>query len=522
MSETVEAGRGAVSSPHWLASEEGARILAAGGSAMDAAIATNAMLGVVYPHMCGVGGDMFMLYYEASSGEVHCLNATGPAPRAATREEFLRRGLTAVPARGPLSVSVPGTVAGWDVASRRFGRLGLEALLSGAADVAEAGYRVSPGLARWIKSSAPEIAEGSPLQRMLSLGGEWLGEGDTVTQPELAATLRAISTQGRDGFYRGAVGEAIASAMKRSGGLITAADLAEFEPEWVEPITHVIDGYQLFVPPPNSQAVTALLMLQYFREAGGSAADERDARYYERLVEAKRRAFAFRDSHVGDPRFHPQTVEDALAVLRTGAAQSAPAPAMAGYPPSGDTVGFVTRDGSGNMCAAIQSLYYGFGSMFMPEGTGVILHNRGHYFSLVPGRVNSLEPGKRTMHTLMCAIGLVDGHARFAVSSMGADGQAQFVFQVFQELFAGATAQAATSAPRVLHGRFTLDDDPDVLRVEPLADPTIVRDLVDRGLTVRELPEPSETMGHAQAIAVRGDRVEAGFDPRSDGSAVLV
>jgi len=521
--ETNAQGRGAVSSPHWMASQAGLQALERGGTAMDAAIATNAMLGVVYPHMCGIGGDMFMLYFEAETGQVHCINATGPAPRRATREELIDRGHQTIPARGPLSVSVPGTVAGWDVASRRFGRLGLAAVLGGAADVAEGGFTVTPGLARWIEATAPEIELGSPLHALLAPQGRWVTEGDTIVHPELAATLRTIGEEGSAGFYRGRVAQAISDAMERHGGLLGTEDLAEYEPEWVEPVSAEVDGYQMFVPPPNSQGVTALLMLQYFRQAGGAASDPRDATYYQRLVEAKRRAFEFRDSYVGDPRFFPDVDANVAEVLRSGSPATAPATAMSGYPPSGDTVGFVTYDRWGNACSSIQSLYYGFGSTFLPEGTGVILHNRGHYFSLEPGRVNSLEPGKRTTHTLMCALGLSEGRARFVVSSMGADGQAQFVFQILQDLLAGASPQAATSSPRVLHGRFTLEDEPDILRIEPMRDPAVAPTLRESGLLVTELSTLEEVMGHAQAIAISPDGVvEAGFDPRSDGSAVVM
>lgn len=507
----------AVSSPHPLATEAGRASLAAGGTAMDAAVATNAMLSVAYPHMCGVGGDMFMLYFEASTGSVHCLNATGPAPELATPEFYRNQGLESVPTRGPGSVTVPGTVAGWSAALDRFGTRGLAAALEHPSQLAESGVAVSAGVARWIETSAPEIAEGTPLHSILKPRGVWLREGDTLRNPDLSRTLRSIAADEGTSFYRGDLAAAMGASIAAGGGPLRAEDLNAYAPEWVEPLSSWIDGHELFVPPPNSQGVTALLMLEKFRRLAGEAADPRDTEYFQKFISAKRESFDFRDRYLGDPLFHPDTLAFVDAAL-AGEAPRTPALAMTDYPPQGDTVGLVTRDEQGNACAVIQSIYYGFGSLFMPADTGVLLHNRGHYFTLEPGRINSLEPGKRTMHTLMCLMALRDGVPRFILSSMGADGQPQFIFQVLQNLLRGDTPQAAISAPRMLDGRFSLEDDPDTVRIEPMSAEVTAR-LRSAGHTVETLGEISEIMGHAQAIAVADDgSVEAGFDPRSDGS----
>lgn len=514
-----ELNRAAVSSPHSLATEAGKASLASGGTAMDAAVATNAMLSVVYPHMCGIGGDMFMLYFEASTNTVHCLNATGPAPALATPEFYRAKGLDSIPARGPESATVPGTVAGWAEALNRFGVKGVAAALEGPAHVAESGVTVSAGVARWIKKTAPEIPEDSPLRGLLTRGNTWLEEGDILRNADLARTLRSIAADEGESFYRGYLAAEIGASVEAYGGPLRSEDLSAYSPEWVQPVSCSIDGHELFVPPPNSQGVTALLMLQHFRALAGEASDDRNAEYFDKLISSKREAFSFRDRYLGDPEFHSETlanVESAIA----GESPLQPALAMSDYPPQGDTVGLVTRDRWGNACAVIQSIYYGFGSLFMPANTGMLLHNRGHYFSLEPGRINSLEPGKRTMHTLMCLLALKNGTPRFVLSSMGADGQPQFIFQVLENLLRGDSPQAAISAPRVLAGRFSLDDDPDTVRIEPM-DADVATQLREAGHTVESLHELSETMGHAQAISVDADgSVEAGFDPRSDGSAV--
>ncbi|QYN37475.1 gamma-glutamyltransferase family protein [Pseudonocardia sp. DSM 110487] len=506
MSATTAA---AVASPHHSATETGAAVLADGGTALDAAIATNAMLSVVYPHMCGLGGDLFLLYFEAATGSVHCLNASGPAPGLATRAAFADLGLDHIPQRGPLPVTVPGTVAGWQAAHQRFGRLPWRRLLEPAASAARDGTPVSPGLAKWIAAEAEGIGHSPGLRPLLGAA--------VLRQPELAATFDRIITRGADDFYRGETARRIDDSMRRHDGLLRFDDLDSYTPEWVAPTQATYAGLEVYVPPPNSQGVTSLLMLKALQALGAEGDVPGTAEHITNLVAAKRTAFALRDRHVTDPAYVTISTEDLLDALP---APEAPATT---HPVGGDTVAFVSIDRDGNACSAIQSVYYGFGSMFVPEGTGIIMQNRGHYFSLSPDHVNTLEPGKRTMHTLMASMALRDGRPRFVVSSMGADGQPQFNVQVLQQLLAGGTPQEAVSRPRVLHGRFVIEDDPDVLHVEPLPDADVVGALQRAGHDVRVTAGPDDRMGHAHAIAVAEDgSVLAGADPRSDGSAIVV
>ncbi len=509
--------RGAVASSHHAATAVGREVLASGGNALDAAIAVGAMLAVVYPHMCGVGGDAFLLYYEARSGKVHCLNGTGPAPGLATRDAFAERGVEAVPVRGPLSVTVPGVVAAWDVALKRLGTRSLGDLLGPAIDAAQTGVEVGARLATWIREAGQQLDSDPTLsRRFLDVTGQPLLAGDRLRQPELATTLRRIAYAGARDFYRGEIAEELDRAMRDAGGLLRKADLRAYAPRWVAPIRTRHDGVDVLTTPPNSQGITALLMLKHLaahRAESGSGAD-----YVRALIAAKRAAFAIRDRYVTDPEHMPVS---AAQLLRGGFRQ--PAQAVAAPPLGGDTAYFCTTDSDGNVCSAIESIFYPFGSAFVAGDTGVLLHNRGHYFSLTPDQANRLEPGKRTLHTLMVCLALDRGRPRFAFGTMGADGQPQINVQVLHQLSGGADPQAAVSAPRVLHGRFLVEDDPSVLHVEADFDPETLGSLHATLPMIKVVPARDERLGHAHALTIHLDgTISSGSDPRSDGSAEVI
>ena len=507
---------GAVATPHRAATAAGRDVLQAGGNALDAAIAANAMLAVAYPHMCGLGGDLFLLYFEAASGTVHCLNATGPAPAAATPAAVAERGLDAVPARGPLSVTVPGAVAGWDAALARFGTRPLGDLLAPAAAMARDGVEVTDRLAGWIADTQADLEVDATLRRQfLDAGGASLGAGAALRQPALATSLDRIARAGGRDLYDGELGVAIAGAVQAAGGLLSAGDLRGYQPEWTVPIRRLHAGLDVVTTPPNSQGIAALLMLQRMGEPGGDRPGS--AAYVERFVAAKRHAFGLRDGHVTDPAHMVLSTDDLLAGAGTAAAEPVTPPV------GGDTVFLCTSDAEGNACSLIQSLYYAFGSCLVAGDTGVLLHNRAHYFSLDGQAANVLAPGKRTLHTLMACMALEDGRPRFVFGTMGADGQPQANVQVLHRLASGAGAEEAVAAPRVLHGRFVLEDDPETLHVEADFAPAALADLRERVPGVQVVPARSERMGHAQAIALGARGVlSAGADPRSDGSAELV
>ena len=502
---------GAVASPHFAASAVGHDVLEAGGTAMDAAVATNAMLGVVYPHMCGVGGDAFLLYHEAATGTVHCLNGSGPSPALATQATYRRRGLDGVPARGPLAVTVPGVVRAWETALDRFGSLTLAELLDPAIVAAANGVDVTARLAGWIAAHREDVrGDRSLAASLLDEAGEPLPAGATMRFPELASTLDRLARAGASDFYTGALGAEIAAAVEAGGGLLRQSDLAGYRAEWVEPLRIEHGGVEVLTTPPNSQGIVTLLML------GDLAADERAtgtaAERVRALVSAKRAAFAVRDAFVADPECMPFSGE---ALLRRGTGDTVPAVAP---PISGDTVYVGTVDRHGNACSLIQSIYYAFGAAFVAGDTGVLLHNRAHYFSLGDDGVNCLRPGMRPLHTLMACMAREGGRLRHVFGTMGADGQPQTNVQVLQHLLDGAHPDAAVSAPRVLHGRFVLEDDPDVLHVESTYDPYALATLEETEPLLHVVPAGDERFGHAHAITIGDDgRLSVGVDPRSDG-----
>lgn len=512
----------AIASPHRLASQVGADVLRAGGNALDAAIATNAMLGVVYPHMCGIGGDLFLLYYSAAEGRVHCLNGSGPAPRSATRQAYRDRGLAAVPVRGPLAVTVPGTVGAWDAALTRFGRRSLADLLAPAADAAEAGVVVTEKLAGWIDRSRNDLANDRAAgMQFVDAGGRAPRPGTTLRQPALARTLRQLVHGGARELYEGEIAAEIDTAFRQADGFLRSSDLAAYRPQWVDPISTTHRGLEVVTTPPNSQGVTALMMLNALTVLGSSERRPGSPAHIAALVRAKRAAFADRDRHIADPAFVEAPIEKLLTLehARASLTSRPPRPATSN---AGDTVYVCATDAEGNACSLIQSIYYGFGSCFVPGDTGILLHNRGHYFVLDDEHPNRLEPGKRPLHTLMACLAFERGRLRWVFGTMGADGQPQINVQVLERLLAGMSPQEAVAAPRVLHGRFTAEDDPDVLSVERGVGDATIEQLTGWGYDPQVLPDLDERLGHAHAIELHLDgSVTAGSDPRSDGAALV-
>lgn len=514
--------QGAVACPHETASRVGADVLTAGGNALDAAVAMNAMLGVVYPHMCGFGGDTFILYYSATEGQVHCLNGSGPAPALATRAAFGQRGLDAIPARGPLPVTVPGTVAAWEEALGRFGSRSLAELLAPAAAAAENGIEVTAKLAAWIDAYSAELVADAVLGRWFLPDGRPLPAGATLRQPELGRSLRRLIEQGGRDMYDGEIAEQIDAAFRSADAFLRREDLAQYSPEWVDPVSVSYRGLRVFTTSPNSQGVTALLMLNALHVLGASEHRPGSPEHIEALVRAKRVAFADRDRYITDPRFLEAPIEWLLDLDHAREALVAPTPAH-GPSGGGDTVYLCASDAAGNAASVIQSIFYTFGSAFVPGDTGILMQNRGHYFSLDEDHPNRLEPGKRTLHTLMACMAFEGDDLRLVFGTMGADGQAQTNVQVLERYLDGDSPQAAVGAPRILHGRFLPDDDPTRLNVEERLGAEVIDELAVRGHDPNVFPGYDERLGHAHAIELAADgTTRAGSDPRSDGAAIVV
>lgn len=515
--------------PHYLAAEAGVQMLVAGGNAVDAAIAANAVLGVVWPHMCGVGGDLFMLIHEPATGRVHGLNASGRAPAAMTRRAFAERGLDSIPFRGPLPITVPGAVAGWAEALSRFGRLGLERVLQPAIHYAEAGFPVSERLARAIDELSFDLRADVAAAPIYLPRGRAPAPGDRLVQHHLAGTLRRIAAEGPDVFYRGPIGEAIADAVQRRGGLLAAEDLAAHRVDWVDPIRTTYRGWEVLEMPPNTQGAVVLQMLNLLEQFHLAELGHNSAEAIHLQVEAKRLAFADRAAYLTDPDHMPVPVERLIdkryAAQRRGLIdrEHAMPPPPPGPRPTGDTVYLCAADRDGWAVSLIQSLYLAFGSTVVADGTGIVLQNRGAFFSLDPHHVNRLEPGKRTLHTLIPAMALRHGQPELIFGTRGADGQPQFQVQIFCNVVDfGMDPQAAVSAARWIHGGWTRAESFAGLLVEDRI-PGSVRSRLERlGHQIRITGSYDDGMGTTQMIQIdraRGALV-GGADPRGDSAAI--
>jgi gamma-glutamyltranspeptidase/glutathione hydrolase len=520
---TTLAFDGIVAAPHYLASAAGLAALRDGGTALDAAIAANAVLTVVYPDQTSIGGDCFLLYHEAATATLHAYNGSGRTPAAGSLGALRAAGYTAMPARGIHAVTVPGTIDAWAQASERFGRLGLDRLLRPAIDYARHGFPVSPGLGNGI-ANARSLLEREPEAGALYLpGGAAPRAGDRLRLPQLAESLALIARDGRDAFYRGQIAERIAATATRLGGTLTTNDLAAHRGEWVEPLTTTYRGVTVAEFPPNSQGLTALLELNLVANVALPTAWG-SAEHLHPLLEAKRLAFAVRDAELADP---------AHAAIDTARLLS---PAFAaelwrGYDPDraaggrasaeGDTVYLCAIDRDGNAASLIQSIYQGFGSGIVADGTGIVLQNRGAYFRFDPAHPNAYGPGKRTLHTLMPAMLYRDGRLWGPLGTQGGDVQAQVHLQLVTDLVDyGMEPQAAIEAPRWVAGG--AGEDGPTVALESRFPAATVDGLRQRGYRVVLTGPVDPSFGHAQMILRDPETglLRGAADPRADGAAL--
>jgi gamma-glutamyltranspeptidase/glutathione hydrolase len=535
-----------VACAHYLATQAGVQILSRGGNAVDAALAANAVMTVVYPTTCSAGGDLFLLIWDANTRQLFALNGSGRAPQGMTPEYFAARGMTRVPERGPLSINVPGAVDGWFTALERFGSLPAEQIFASAIALAEEGMPVTAKLSKWLERTAPLLSQWENSAATYLPENRPPRPGERLRQPNLARTYRLLAREGRDAFYRGPIGRAIAEYVQQCGGVLSVQDLAGHHSDWVAPLSTNYRGYEIYEFPPNSQGLVALEMLNILEGYNLQAAGYQSAEYLHLLLEAKKLAFADRDRYLSDPTFVDIPVERLLSKAYAGELRARidpqrARPVSAGAPePEGDTMYLCTADAQGNVVSLIQSLYMGIGSGLVGGDSGVALHNRGSYFSLDPRHVNYLQPGKRTMHTLMPGMVLRDGRPHMAIGTMGGDAQPQIHVQVLSAMLDfGLNPQQAIAAPRWHSGRALLDeqglflpgqqgvDDPgeaivEKVELEDRFPPQVAEQLGGRGHHIQLLGPWEDAMGHAQAIAVDPEsQVFAGAaDPRCDGLAL--
>ena len=514
--------------PHYLASETGLEMLRREGSAVDAAIATNAVLGVVYPHMTGLGGDAFWLIYDAHAKQVLGLNGSGRAGQQVTREAYEDKGLTAIPHRGPLAANtVPGAVDSWWQTHQRFGRLPWKDLLQPAIDLAEQGFPISHSQRHWTKENADPLMEYSGGNNPFLPNGEPPKAKEIFKNLTLAATLRDLAAGGMDEFYRGRIAQGIVTYLQEQGGLLTDQDFARHTSTWIEPISTTYRGYRVYEMPPNCQGFTVLQMLNLLeafdlRQIGRNTAD-----YYHLLVEATKLSFADRDRWLSDPEFVEIPIDELIskaycdrrrARINMSLAQTYQAGIV-----RGDTTYSAFVDAEGNAVSLIQSLYFDFGSAVVPPMLGFPLQNRGSFFSLDPGHINTLEPGKRTFHTLMPGLVLNQDDSPYLVfGTMGGEGQPQTQMAILTGVVDfGLDPQTAIDLPRWLWGR-NWGEDTTVLTLEGRIPAYICDELRQRGHEVQSAPDWTEKMGHAHMIQIdsKSGRLRGGSDPRSDGAAL--
>jgi len=515
--------RGMVASCHPLASLAGAEVLRSGGTVVDAAVATNGVLAVTQPCFCGVGGDLFCLYYEAVTRRVHYLAGAGRAGSRAGLAELGRRGLARVPFYGPGSVSVPGVTRAWHMLLERFGTRSLATLLEPAVHYAAEGFPLSDIVAQSIRERAPAFPD-PEWRRVFVPGGVFPRTGECFRQPDLARTLVELS-QEPDLFYRGRVARAIAARLEAEG-FLTAEDLAAHQGEWGEPLSTTYRGYTVYETPPPTQGVAALLTLNLLEGHDLGAIPVHSVDHLHLLIEMTKLAYADRDRRVADPAHARVPVEallaKAYAAERRAAFDPHKAQAHSFGEIDGDTTGFVVADGAGNVCSVIQSVYKSFGSGVVAPGTGVLLHNRGAYFSVDPAHPNCFAPGKRPFHTLLACVVTRDGAPVLGYSTMGGDGQAMFHAQALTNVLDyGMEIQEAIERPRFVCGKIDPDEpDTDVVRLESRVPEDVRAGLARRGHNVLPVSDWFGRTGHAHGITLRDGTLAGGADPRGDGQAI--
>ena len=526
---------GMVASGHALASQAGVRIMQAGGNAIDAAIASAAAVGVVEPAMSGVGGDGFILIFDAATGRPYGVNATGPAPARATRERYLERG--GIPMHGMLSVSVPGLVDGWLLAQRRFGKLDLAQVLAPAVELCERGFPVSHKLAAALAAEHESLAADAAAGVVFAPRGRPLHAGELLVQRDLGITLRRIAEQGRAAFYEGEIARRIGQASRAHGGVLDEDDLAAYHARWDEPIHVDYHGHRVYEMPPNSSGhvlLQALNLVERFDLAGMGCMS---ADGIHLMVEAIRLAFADRERYVADPDWIDVPLDRLLgkdyAQQRAAAidlARTTPGVgpgSLLGADQAGDTTCLCTADGEGNAVCLLQSIQTAFGSCVVAAGTGVLLNNRMTYWHLEADHPNVLAPGKRVRHTMNPVIVTRAGRPVIVCGTPGADTQVQTNLQLLTgAIHFGMTPQEAVEAPRWRSLQNPMESTiphtcEDRLDMETRFPPVVREALESKGHHIHGVG-PWGGPGNAQFIGIDPATgvLSGGSDPRRDGYAV--
>jgi gamma-glutamyltranspeptidase/glutathione hydrolase len=450
---------GMVATSHPLATQIGLDILKQGGTAVDAAIAANAALGLMEPTGSGIGGDLFAIVWDAKTQQLYGLNASGRSPQDLSLQWLKQNGYDKIPALGPLPVSVPGCVDGWFELHGKFGKLHMEDILAPAIRYAEEGFPVTELIAYYLQRSIPLYqSKGFPnIKETWTTEGKVPEKGDIFRNPALAATYRLLAKRGRDGFYKGEVAATIADFIKAQGGFLSRKDLAAHHSEWVEPVSTTYRGYQVWELPPNGQGIAALQMLNILEGYDFGQIPFGSAEHLHLFTEAKKLVFEDRARYYADPDFARIPVERLISKAYAAERRALIDPKKAGSYSAGEiskgeTIYLCTADQYGNMVSLIQSNYRGMGSGMAPPGLGFMLQDRGELFSLTEGQNNTYAPGKRPFHTIIPAFVTKDGKPWLAFGVMGGDFQPMGHVQILMNLIDyGMNLQEAGDAPRFEH-----------------------------------------------------------------------
>ncbi len=496
----VIAPHGMVATSHPLATQIGLDILKQGGSAVDAAIAANAALGLMEPTANGMGGDLFAIVWDAESKSLHGLNASGRSPKSLSREWFLENDFEKIPPYGPLPVSVPGAVDGWFELHGRFGKLPMIKLLQPTIDYARDGHPVHETVQLYWDIYVGRLSKYPGYIEQMTIDGRAPRVGEIWKNPNLANTLERIANEGRDAFYKGGIAHVIDSYMRENEGFLSFEDMAAHQSEWVEPQSVNYRGYDVWELPPNGQGIAALQMLNLMEPYDIASMGFGSADYTHLFVEAKKIAYEDRARFYADPDFNDIPVQQLLS--HEYAAERGKLldmkKAADEYPHGdpyalrdGDTVYLTTADSRGNMVSLIQSNYRGMGSGMTPPGLGFILQNRGELFNLQPDHANSFAPGKRPFHTIIPAFITRDGKPWISFGLMGGGMQPQGHVQIVVNLLDfGMNLQEAGDAPRIHHFGSSqptgeVMEDGGIVNLETGFDYAVIRDLMNRGHNIQ-------------------------------------
>ncbi|MFO0802058.1 MAG: gamma-glutamyltransferase [Gemmataceae bacterium] len=526
------AENGIVATSHPLAAQIGLDILKQGGSAVDAAIATSAAMGLMEPMSCGIGGDLFAIVWDAKTQKLYGLNANGRAPGKASVAFFKEKNLAEIPTQGPLSWSVPGCVDGWFELHAKFGRTHMEDLLAPSIQYAEKGVPVPEVIAGYWRGA--EIATDDDFKQVYLIDGKAPRMGEVFKNPALGKTYQKIATGGRDAFYKGEIAEKLVAFSEKKGGLFSADDLAKHTSEWIDPVKTSYRGHDVYELPPPGQGIAALQMLNLLEPHDIKKLGPASPDYWHLLIEAKKLAYADRAKFYTDPLFNKVPVQSLIS--KEYAAERIklfdPAKARTEVPAGdaklgkADTIYLTVVDKDRNCVSLIQSNYFGFGSKLASPDLGFAIQNRGTLFALDENHANVLKPGKRPFHTIIPAMALKDGKPWFTFGVMGGDMQPQGHVQVLVNLIDfGMNVQAAGEAPRVEHvGSATPTGKPaaadgGTVNAEAGIPDDVVKELIRRGHEVKRV---AVNGGGYQGVLIdpKTGVLHGGTEARKDGAAV--